>query len=304
MNESSYEVTGAAFKKNDIDENGVVVNVAEISKSHERLSHYGNLMALKAMLNNKTFLATRLDSLKLNDTFEANRKNLEKFTGSFFITCFTHTAYEVVPFWMNYGGRKKSEKLMFRFVNFASRFRDLLNTDYCLTSSEGKLFYKIDEWGETSNRNSESGEAFGESTINMDFDTRAFVGQVTLCDVEYRPVLDEVFTRDYKTTEGVLPSYNVANLGRYKTVHWTHEKETRIIVHLNPPEQKYYDHICIVLDQSIFHGLEIVLSPWVTKEVDSQVREIVNTADISKEIKESINIIYSELYGQIRQDKK
>jgi len=277
-----------------------VVTVAEISKSHERLSHYGNLMALEAMLNNKTFLATRLDSLKLNDTFEAKRKNLGKFTGSFFITCFTQTAYEVVPFWMNYGGRKKSEKLMFRFVNFASRFRDFLKTDYCLTSSEGKLFYKIDEWGETNNRNGELGKALGETPVNMDFDTRAFVGQVTLCDVEYRRALDEVFTSDNKITEGILPSYNVANLGRYKTIHWTHEKETRIIVHLNPPEQKYYDHICIILDQSIFHGLEIVLSPWVTKKVDSQVREIVNSADISKEIKESIKIIYSELYGQIR----
>lgn len=313
MEDFAYAIMSEVAEGSEANITAQSFEVAESSLVHDTLSHYCDVNALQAILNKRTFRATRLDSQKLNDKYEAKRKDLEKICGSFFITCFTHHPCEIVPFWMNYGGSNLKKKVMLRFKNFASNFQDNIIPGYCTASNglkvylEGNEFYQAIKIQRSALQNGITYELFS------DFDLRACIQRTSLCDIKYLPISDEVFSQRNKhnvsfviNKEGEtldLPTYFPDSLGKHKTEHWAHEDETRIIVQLFPYEQHYFDYIDIPFREEILRNLEIVLSPWCSKNEKRNIREIVSSASIDGNMKATIDIHDSELYDQINMKK-
>lgn len=295
--------------KDDSKKEGTQIYLDPKSKEYPYLSHYCSVGTFESIINNLSFRATRLSSARLNDLFEAKRKNIENYTGAFFISCFTHCPYEIVPFWVNYGGTEQSKKIMLRFRNFAPDFENKVCTDYCLTSQAEKLFFDTPEHARTVNINGPIGQKHGFDKINIDYDMRSYVLRLSIFDVVYLPIDDEVFLRDnagmasVQTNEQqspvLMPSYDITNLGKHKTLHWTHELETRIVMQLSPPEQEYYDFLDLRVDKTIFEGLEIILSPWAEDALREDIQRIIQAANLEDKIKQSIKILKSELAGQL-----
>lgn len=126
-------------------EEGTRLYINPTSTQYEYLSHFCSIESFYSILDNMTFRATRLNSLKMNDLLEAKRKNIEHLAGAYFISSFTHCQHEIVPFWMYYGGAKKENKVRLRIKNFAMGFEERFFCDYCLASSGQKLFFDTPE---------------------------------------------------------------------------------------------------------------------------------------------------------------
>ncbi|WP_313128479.1 hypothetical protein [Anaerocolumna sp.] len=286
------------------------ISVEETSKEHEYLLHYCNLDTLGYIINDRTLKCSSLNNVNLNDRLEAKRNNIERFAGSRFIACFSHCPYEIVPFWVNYGGKKKNQKVVLKFKNFASAFEDVIHMDYCLTDNLDKMFFYCDEYGITVNNNGLLGQLQNSAPINIDYDTRDYIQTIKLNDVKYLPISDEVFTKDYKrftkfkSSEedlGIeLPVYDPTNLGRHKTNHWDYEKETRIICIMSRNDESFFQHIYLRLKEKIFQDLEIIMNPWAPKTLATDIQDLLDKSSLSGAIKKSVKITKSELHGQVK----
>jgi hypothetical protein len=120
-----------------------------------------------------------------------------------------------------------------------------------------------------------------------------------------------VFTKDYKKMKKLksndtddigidIPLYDPTNIGKHKTIHWEYEQETRIICTLNLASESLFQHIFLRLKEQIFQDLEIIMSPWASKGFEKDVKKLIESSSLSDNIKASIRIVSSELYGQVK----
>lgn len=97
---------------------GPNIFIDESSKRHQVFGYTTDISTMRLIFQNRTIRSSSLSYAKLNDTMEKQRVGVSDFACSRFITCFTHTNQESVPFWMNYGKDVPEDKLLLRFSNF------------------------------------------------------------------------------------------------------------------------------------------------------------------------------------------
>ncbi len=292
------------------------VNISECVKQYTRLYHTTNLTTIGFIFEKMTLRSSNLTCARLNDTTERARVGISQFAGSRFITCFSHIDHEIVPFWMNYGGSNPSEKVILKFKNFTNNFYDVINTDYCLLDGDKKSFFYSDEYIQTINQNGVIGEMTGMPKIHLDFDMRNCVRSIEMFDIEYLPVNNEAFSDDYSNKVNIdfsnvinasmIPStlsnvdmYKPDCLGKQKSNPWEYEGEIRVLCCLDMQDFNEWNFIDLRLKDEIFRDLVIVLSPWLTCELENKIKKIIADCSICDEIKKTITIIHSSLEGTI-----
>ena len=276
--------------------------VDEKSKEYEELLHYTNLDVLGIILRDKTL---KLNSIKnLNDRLEQKRKGIERFTPNFYVSSFCHYPHEIVPFWFMYGGNRNKEKILLRFKNFANTFENTFFDDWAITS-EGKILYF-----DVRNLFHDGGSGISiNPKKDPTIESRQTVSKVRMFDIIYKPASDEVFLNSYRKSSEIsfddgksfisLPMQDLRTVGKYKTVNWEYEAETRVQCMMNILDNCFFDFLLLRFKDEAFRDLNIVANPWASDEFIQEIEEKVKTSDLPKKIKDTIRVVRSELDGQI-----
>lgn len=270
---------------------------------YKQLLHYTSLDVLKIMLNNRTL---KCNSLKnVNDLLERKRKGIEKLTESFYVACFCNRQYEIVPCWFLYGGcNPDNEKVLLRFKNFANSLDNVIEGDWAFTDETKQIFFDAKKVF-TVNEGGISCCPIRDPHI----ENRQTIKTVRLFDVEYLLPNDEALLKEYKTSGNVsfgkggttFPTQisDVRSIGKYKTIHWGYEYETRIQCTMNPMDIFYFNYILLRLKDEIFRDMVIVANPWASDRFIAEIGTALSDSTLNGDIKKSIVVQRSELDGQI-----
>lgn len=269
---------------------------------YEELLHYTSFEVLKIILGNRTL---KLNSIKnLNDKAEQNRKGIEELAKGFYIASFCHYPYEIVPFWFMYGKCDNDTKVLLRFRNFSLNIGSAIENDSAWTSDNKILYYDPCKLFRT-NIGGISCNPINDPAV----EGRQTIETIRLFDIEYRLPNDEVFTKNYSSSEGVsfdggntfieTPIKDVRSVGRYKTINWEYEAETRLQCRMSTLIPPLFDYILIKLNDEVFRELKIVANPWASEEFIQQIQNTVESCSLPDDIRRSISIVRSELDGQI-----
>lgn len=270
---------------------------------YEQLLHYTNSSVLQILLNSGTL---KCNSLKnVNDKLERARKGLENLTDGFYISCFCHYQYEIVPFWFMYGGDvPDNEKVLLRFKNFASFFDKAIENDWATTSEKKCIFFNPEKLFLIT-RNGLSCCPTNDPKV----ENRQTIKSIKLFDVKYLPPKDEAFLKQYKSSISVslgdgqetLPAemQDARSIGKEKTIHWEYEAETRIQCTMYPVGSYYSDYILLRLKEEVFRDMVIVANPWATDEFIFKMLALVKESTLSETIKRTIAVTRSDMDGQI-----
>ena len=239
---------------------------------YERLLHYCSLDTLRSIMSNKTLRCTNLKSAKLNDQFESKRMGVEDFAVQYYIVCFSHCPYEIVPFWYNYGGYDNKKKVLLRIKNFAQKIPQVICDDFGLLPDGKRLFFNPKE-----------------------SNTSSFIRNISMFDIKYFPIEHQVFSQNYYQEPAFFPDV----LGRFKTIHWGYEEETRLLFYTERLYHCVGEYIDLRLFDEFFKDLEIVINPWADNNLQQQVFQIIDQADFPENVKASIKVLESELKNQI-----
>lgn len=262
------------------------------------LLHYTSTEVLGFILNDKTLKCNGL--INVNDLYEKERRGIEQYAASYYVACFCHCQHEIVPFWSLYGGKETKKKVLLRFENFSNKLDQVIDKSYALTSDSKRIFFNDQDILNAGMSNVHDG---------FQFENREHLIIQKIQDVEYKPI-QEISKNRYDSKsklildDGSLSAegtvYDLQDMGKSKTINWEYEKETRLICHLSSvPNTMYYEHILLRLNEEMFRNLVIVANPWTDNEFLSEIKEIVNHAPISDEIKGTITVRQSELAGQL-----
>lgn len=315
--ETPYVIIDKAVKATDTDfDSKLHIDVTESVKTYPKMCYTTDFSALGFILRKLTLRSSSITNAKLNDQMEKERVGISQFAGSRFITCFSHSDSENVHFWYSYGGNDRSKKICLKLNNFASNLTNVIHTDYSLLSDDKKAFFVSKEYYDTINQNGIIGESIGLPKINTDFDLRNCIASLEMFDVEYLPIKDDAFTKDYSdkitvdfnasnataniSTLTGITAYNPNCLGKQKSNPWHIENESRILSCLKNQEFNEWNFIDLRLKEEFFRDMVIVLSPWLSPELEDDVKMLISESPISDEIKNSIKIEHSELEGTIQ----
>lgn len=270
---------------------------------YEQLLHYTSINVLKIMLNERTL---KCNSLKnVNDRMERKRIGIEDLADTFYVSCFCHYQYEIVPFWFMYGsGVPDDEKVLLRFGNFATNFNNVIENDWAITGDGKRIYFDPRKLFICSS------SGFSSLPINdLHAENRQTIKTVRLFDIDYLPPDDEAFIKNYKTQGGVsfgegqdvLPVAikDARSIGKQKTIHWEYEAETRIGCMLNSSGDFYFGYILLRLRDVVFKDMVIVANPWASDDFISTIKTVLSESSLSRDIKKTIVVRRSELDGQI-----
>lgn len=275
----------------------VKIRIGESVKEYNMLTHYCNINTLLTILTNKTWKCNRLDLL--NDVYESKRLGIEKFAKDYFVACFCHSDYEIVPFWFNYGGNDNRNKVLLRFPNLANTLEQIIYDDYFLTSQGKKMYY--DTRDNFIYRGSNISCVLNE---NPEFDSRNAMQDIMLKDIEYLTADDPVFHQEYARVEmtnvGKVNYCDIRKLGINKTRSWDYEKETRIICRLRINQIGDIEWIFLRLKDEFFRNMKIIMNPWADEENYKEIANIINNAQLNENIVNTFKIEKSELSGMLR----
>ena len=272
-------------------------------KMHEQLLHYTSFDVLKIMLSNKTL---KCNSLKnVNDRLERQRKGIVDLTDTFYVSCFCHYPYEIVPFWFMYGGNTHdSKKVLIRFKNFANDFDNSIESDWAFTAENKCIYFDPKKLFAVN-----MGGIFCCPIDDANIENRQTIKTVRLYDIDYLLPNDEALSKEYKTKENVsfgegqvsLPAAisDVRSVGKQKTIHWKYEAETRIQCMMDTIDSFYYDYILLRLKDNVFRNMVIVANPWASDDFISAIKTTLDESPLPQDIKNTITIKRSELDGQI-----
>lgn len=275
---------------------------SEDCQKHDELLQYTSFDSLTKIVSNRTILCNSLG--RVNDRLEQSRKGIEDLTQGFYVSCFCHYPYEIVPFWFMYGGNKNEEKALLRFRNFASKLDNAIESDWAWTS-ENKLIYFDPQKLFFYNR----GRVSCNPICDPNVEQRQTIKTIRMFDIDYKLPDDEVFTKEYAKPgnvsfdngESYIPTslLDVRNVGMQKTVHWEYEAETRLRCMMSTINAPYFDFLLLRLKDEVFRGLEIVANPWATDDFLQRIKDLVDASTLSEDIKGSMKIVRSKLDGQI-----
>ena len=93
-----------SIQKLDIKSVDSIINYLEQKgKNHRVYYHYTTWESLKKIMENKSFLLTRGNSLKINDQHEANKKGVKEVWDRTYIGSFAFGSSENMAMWGLYG---------------------------------------------------------------------------------------------------------------------------------------------------------------------------------------------------------
>ena len=280
---------------------GLNVNVDEGTKQYEVMGYTTDIGTMRLIFQNKTFRSSSLSNAKLNDKMEKQRVGVSEYASSRFITCFSHTPQESVPFWMCYGKDVRKDKVLLQFKNFAVDFGNCIRTDFAKVKDNKLCFFRSPEYSAAINSQ--------WTSDTTQYDLRACIDSISVFDVEYVSPDSSVFTEDNSGQADInfgpitgqekavvkLQGVNPTVLGKQKSNPWEYEKETRILCTLSCPVFKEWDYIDLQLGDEVFRGLRVILSPWDDGTLREQVKEIICSSGLSSDIVDSITIKDSAL---------
>ena len=292
------------------------IKISDAVKTYPRMYYTTDLKAFSCIMGKLTLRCSSLACANLNDPMEKMRVGIEQFAGSKFITCFSHIDHELVPFWMNYGGTSRTQKILLKFKNFSTAFNESIYTDYALLDGDQKVFFESEELRKTVNQNGPIGQSRGLNPIHTDYDLRNSINCIDVFDVEYLPADDSAFFENYSgktdmdfTNLSADPSkpqilhgikiFSLSCLGKQKSNPWEYEGESRILCSLKNPDFNEWNFIDLRLKEEIFRDMTVVLSPWISTDLEDKVKDIIATSPISDEIKATIQIKHSVVEGMI-----
>lgn len=277
--------------------------VGDEINSYKKLAHTTDVDTLRLIVSNQTLRCSSLKNARINDYMEKERIGIAQFAGSKFISCFNHSDHESVPFWMLYGNDDRSKKVILLFQNFGTELEIFFYTDYALIAESRKVCFKGEDYYKRIPPN-------GNPSDYPSFDMRNCIAEISMFDVEYLESDSSEFTRDYSGTANLMlgddkkglsvKSYDPTYLGRHKLNAWDYEKETRLLLNLSCEDFTEWKYIDLRFRPEAFRNLEIILSPWDSKDsLKQEVETIISESDLPDEIKESITIRDSDLKGYL-----
>lgn len=299
---------------------GLQVHVSDEVKVYPRMYYTVDFNAFACILGKLTLRSSSLTHARLNDPNEKKRIAIERFAVSRYITCFSHIDHELVPFWAYYGGSERSTKILLKFKNFASNLENVLCTDYAWLPNGKKVFFDGPALKTAMQVNALAEKTQDEKDVDFELDN--WIKRIEFVNVMYLPAKSEVFTKSYESTVNLDFSKSVitlanskatensqvlenatvfktGSLGKYKSLPWDYEGESRIISCLFSPVFDKWEYIDLRIKEDIFRELEVVLSPWCNKDFEQKINEIIESSPISEEIKASIHISHSDVEGGI-----
>jgi len=288
--------------------NGVQIDISSSSKQHNTMSYTTNIATLDLILTNKTLRSSSLNNANLNDPMEKERVDIVEFSGSKFITCFSHENCESVPLWLLYGEKNRPAKVVLQFKNFANSLEDYIHMDYCFIADNKKCFFDSPERKKTFKHNSKQGQQQGLPQINAEFSMSNYIESMTIFDVEYVPLDSKIFYKKNSqnmeislssNNTHIIPAFNTIELGKHKSNPWEYEHETRILTTLWNQKLNKWNYIDLRLKDEIFRDLQIILSPWVDDENKNKIVEILDKSKLPNDIKNSITVCHSGLEGKL-----
>ena len=271
--------------------------------TYEQLLHYTSFDVLKVMLSNRTL---KCNSLKhVNDRLERQRKGIEDLTDAFYVSCFCHNQYEIVPFWFMYGGSAlDSKKVLLRFKNFADDFENTIESDWAFSGDNKKIYFNLKKLFAVN-----MGGIYCCPIDDPQIENRQTIKAIRLFDVEYLLPDDEAFSKEYKTrgnvsfaeSQSLMPAAisDARLVGKQKKIHWEYEAETRIQCIMDPIGSYYFDHILLRLKDNVFREMVIVANPWASDDFIADINTALDESTLQKDIKDTIIVQRSELDGQI-----
>ena len=296
LSECPYVTIGRKYEPNT-DKRALNPTLSLNTRRHQIMGHTTTLDTCQQIFKNKTFRCNNLANTNLNDLNEKQRLDLDKFSKHCFISCFCHSAYEVVPFWIYYGcqrGKKEEEsrknKVLLQFRNFAKsldQFNQCIYTDHALFKGEKVPF---------------TSRAFEQAFFSAVSKPNTHIDSLQIMDVNYKPTNFSIFKQrncsEIPINSTSLNAYYPGILGLYKTKPWSYEKESRIII-TTPYPGLSYEYIDLRLKPEIFRGLKIILSPWADDSLERELRVMIQQSGLPEDIMNSIKIKPSCLTGQI-----
>lgn len=314
LKEKPYVIIGAPIDSKD-QMLELQPKISDDVKSHERMCYTTNLDTMQLIFKNMTLRSSSLTNAKLNDKMEKERVGISQFAGSRYITCFSHINHESVPFWVYYGGSQKTQKVLLKFRNCASSFKNFFNIDYCLNDENRKVFFYSNNYKRTQIHDSTVGQKMGLPQINTDFDTKNYVRSIEMFDIDYVPAKSGIFTHDYSGKCDIdfgkfassdaqpvlseIETFSPDCLGRQKSNPWDYERESRILCCLGFQNFSEWKFIDLRLKEEFFRNLVIVMNPWEKSNLQSNIQEIIDSSPLSDGIKATITIMHSDLKGTL-----
>jgi len=310
--EEPYVVLGEPLKSEE-DAKKLYFKISDKLANYSVMGYTTSIDTIKFIFANKTLRSSSLSNANLNDKMEKQRVGISQFANGRFITCFTHSEHEIIPFWMYYGGKNRERKVQMVFKNFSTSFDNCIYTDYAILPDNKKVFFYSPEYKHTLSTNCTLSEMLGIKPINIEFDIRNCIREISMFDVEYIPENSPELTDDYSSRTNIIidrnsstskksfniKSFNPNILGKQKTNPWEYELETRIMLVLDNQEFSEWEYIDIRLKDEIFRDLKIILSPWCSNTHEEEIKKIIHNSSLSEDIKNSISIEHSTLEGTL-----
>lgn len=176
-------------KVDDACTSNVTIHIDDKLKQYDCMGYTTDIGTMRLIFQNKTIRSTSLANPRLNDEKDKERLGVTEFASGYFVTCFTHTNQENSYFWNNYGKDVKENIVLLQFKNFASNFKDCINTDFArVKNNKICFFYSRGYEGAVNNR-----KEFEESKYDID----NCINVVEVFDVEYKSNKSKELTQDY-----------------------------------------------------------------------------------------------------------
>lgn len=257
------------------------------------LYHYTSLETLALILANKSICFNNL--LNVDDMEESETQDMGNFGRFLYVSCWTSEEQESIPLWNLYTPNMHGVRIKLPIFPFKK-----------YSYKKGELFFKEDV----------------ETYINMEkiYDedkVNIAANQPMLIEVDYTNEKDRLFPKvrklssvdelerylnagDMKEVEGVKVSYSFAELGKYKRMEWSFQKEWRYIFsimpmgvkELNPPtfqkhqeiirrmeDKEYippYSRMFLDIDDSALQNIEVLCGPKMSQAEKILVQALLN----------------------------
>ena len=257
------------------------------------LYHYTSLETLALILANRSICFNNL--LNVDDMEESETQDMGNFGRFLDVSCWTSEEQESIPLWNLYTPNMHDVRIKLPIFPFKK-----------YSYKKGELFFKEDV----------------ETYINMEkiYDedkVNIAANQPMLIEVDYTNEKDRLFPKvrkissvdvlerylnagDMKEVEGVKVSYSFAELGKYKRMEWSFQKEWRYIFsimpmgvkELNPPtfqkhqeiirrmeDKEYippYSRMFLDIDDSALQNIEVLCGPKMSQAEKILVQALLN----------------------------
>lgn len=265
----------------------------------EYLYHYTNIETLALILKNHTIRFNSLD--KMDDLQEQETGDLKNAGQFCYVSSWTEDDIESIPMWNMYssltsGVRIRLRKCPFKeYENTADELSKVIQAQ--IDSSSCNSIKSIIPLTEIFSKEFFSSQAMGKQE------------NILFC-VEYTQDENKLYPKLF-SNEGEQISVDFGNLGKYKNIHWSFQKEWRYILYFwpmnmnqNPDhlllnlkhmarkiilglEKQPFPNYDMVIDDEAFSDMEITLSPKIGMGNRTIIENLVTTYNPQAVIRDS-----------------